>query len=633
MAELTENGPPSYGEVNHAYQETEHNGNIHTNSTLTRRPRDENNDVTAGDKQWDKEKDGSQAVTIENDGSASKLLYRTSQTPPFHLLLFFGFQQALLSLSSSLGQVIIAAGVMCADNDQEMKSQMLGSILIINGLSTLMMVTLGSRLPLYQGSYSGYLIPLLTLQNLQPDMCKRFDTSLINATAANSSLITDIETERKQYSMDTFGSMQGSLMLVGFIHALIGGTGLIGVLLRFIGPVTIVPTILLVGIYIAEPALKFAVVYWPITFLTLALAFIFAFYLGKFLLPIPVWTPSKGFRFIRYPLHQVYAILIAITIGWLVCHVMTVAGVFTDDPKNKQYKARTDASIHEALDSANWIFYPYPGMYGTPTIKATIFVGYMIATMISILDSIGDYYACARMSHVPPPPQHATNRGIMVEGISTVISGAMGAPVATTTYGPNIGAIGITRVASRSVFITLGLIYIVFGLLGKLSAVFVSIPHPVLGGSIIMMVGMFIGVNLSNLQPVDLSSTRNLAIIGVSIMMGLVVPLWVKKYPEDVETGNVDIDFILKGLLANPNFSGSVLAFLLDNTIPGTKKERGISAWQDPSSCSEEEKALFEDTAEIYEFPLSQRIKRLRIWKYIPFMPDPAENEENQTKL
>ena len=61
--------------------------------------------------------------------------------------------------------------------------------------------------------------------------------------------------------------LQGCLILVGVIHALIGGTGLIGFLLRFIGPVTIVPTILLLGIYVVDPILDFCVPNWGITFL------------------------------------------------------------------------------------------------------------------------------------------------------------------------------------------------------------------------------------------------------------------------------------------------------------------------------------------------------------------------------
>lgn len=85
------------------------------------------------------------------------------------------------------------------------------------------------------------------------------------------------------------------------------------------------------------------------------------------------------------------------------------------------------------------------GLHGPVLYSTPVFLGFLIATFLSILDSIGDYYACASMSHVPPPPQHAVNRGIMIEGFGTILSGAVGATQATTTYGGNIGAIGITK--------------------------------------------------------------------------------------------------------------------------------------------------------------------------------------------
>ena len=74
------------------------------------------------------------------------------------------------------------------------------------------------------------------------------------------------------------------------------------------------------------------------------------------------------------------------------------------------------------------------------------FFSCFIATIMSIIDSIGDYYACARVSRVPPPPAHAVNRGILVEGLCTFFSGAVGVGHATSTTGGNIGAIGITKV-------------------------------------------------------------------------------------------------------------------------------------------------------------------------------------------
>lgn len=65
---------------------------------------------------------------------------------------------------------------------------------------------------------------------------------------------------------------------------------------------------------------------------------------------------------------------------------------------------------------------------------------------------MADYYACARLSHVPPPPLPAMNRGIMVEGLMSMIAGFFGAAHATTTYSNNIGLISMTKVSIKMIF-------------------------------------------------------------------------------------------------------------------------------------------------------------------------------------
>ncbi len=65
---------------------------------------------------------------------------------------------------------------------------------------------------------------------------------------------------------------------------------------------------------------------------------------------------------------------------------------------------------------------------------------------MSIIESVSDYYACARMSGAPTPPKHAINRGILVEGIGCVLAGAWGTGNGTTSHSENIGAIGLTKV-------------------------------------------------------------------------------------------------------------------------------------------------------------------------------------------
>ena len=53
-------------------------------------------------------------------------------------------------------------------------------------------------------------------------------------------------------------------------------------------------------------------------------------------------------------------ILLGIILSWIICAIVTAAGGFTDDPKNPQYAARTDARLF-VLNDAKWFRFPYPG--------------------------------------------------------------------------------------------------------------------------------------------------------------------------------------------------------------------------------------------------------------------------------
>uniref|UniRef100_A0A2C9M0I9 SLC26A/SulP transporter domain-containing protein n=1 Tax=Biomphalaria glabrata TaxID=6526 RepID=A0A2C9M0I9_BIOGL len=114
-----------------------------------------------------------------------------------------------------------------------------------------------------------------------------------------------------------------------------------------------------------------------------------------------------------------------------------------------------------------------------------------------------------------------------MEGITCLLAGAWGTGGGNTSYSENIGAIGITKVGSRAVIQVAGLIMIVLGCLGKFGALFVLIPEPIIGGLFYVMFGMVGAVGISNLQYVDLNSSRNLFVFGISIFFGLSVPNWV----------------------------------------------------------------------------------------------------------
>lgn len=79
----------------------------------------------------------------------------------------------------------------------------------------------------------------------------------------------------------------------------------------------------------------------------------------------------------------------------------------------------------------------------------------MAGVLASTMESIGDYYACARLSGAPTPPTHAINRGIAVEGLGCILAGLWGSGNGTTSYSQNIAALGITKVGVQIIIMTI----------------------------------------------------------------------------------------------------------------------------------------------------------------------------------
>ncbi|ESP04141.1 hypothetical protein LOTGIDRAFT_146744, partial [Lottia gigantea] len=122
---------------------------------------------------------------------------------------------------------------------------------------------------------------------------------------------------------------------------------------------------------------------------------------------------------------------------------------------------------------------------------------------------------------------------------------------------------------SRLILQGCGVIYVLFAVLGKLNAAFITIPYSVLGGTMILYYGIFFGVILSQLQFVNLNDTRNLAILGISVLVGFMLPHWVEKRPDGLNTGIEGLDRTLTMLAANGVFVAGFVACFLDNTVSG----------------------------------------------------------------
>ncbi|XP_063409910.1 solute carrier family 23 member 1-like [Mytilus trossulus] len=573
-----------------------------------------------------REKKDSESTSVEIEDQSARLLYKVSDRPALQSTLFFAFQNTLLALPWNLTLVILVAEVTCARDDDELKARLLSTTILLSGLTTFVQVTFGVRMPVYQGPTTAYIIPLLAITNLEEWKCNSDHNSFLNNTGVNQSfsyLNNTKEHIRETIIYPRFAVLSGSLIAAGCIHAFLGLTGMVGYLMKFIGPITVIPTILLIALAVFKIMANFCAIHWGISSISVIISLITSLYLAGWRMPLPFWTSDRGFHIVRYPLQQVLSMLIAILVGWSIAAIFTAAGVLSNDKTQKQYEARTDARSH-VIETTPWFYLPYPGQFGGIGFNSGIFVAYLTATFTSVVDSIADYYACAKMSHIPPPPVHAVNRGISVEGIMCAVSGIFGTGHGTTTFGSHIGCIGITRVASRFVYQVFALMLIICAIVGKFAAVFITIPYPVLGGVQVLGFGMFIGLIMSNVQYIDINSNRNLAIIGIAIMIGLMIPFWASNNVNSIKTGIQELDGFLEMVLSNPNLSGGFTACFLDNTVPGTLKERGLVGWATggiDEEC-EEPTGDIEDSADVYEIPaITRLLEKISFTRFIPFSP------------
>ncbi len=455
----------------------------------------------------------------------TSLLYGINDNPPPLETIILGFQHYLTMFGSTVAIPLLLAPAL-GITDPVQKGWLIATMFFVSGITTLIQTIWGNRLPIVQGGTFSLLAP----------------TFAICGMAALANVGWEV---RMQH-------VQGAIIAGSVFEIIVGASGMVGRLLKYVGPITIAPTIALIGLALFKFGAPEAGRHWPIGSLTIFLIILFSQYLR-----------SKNRTFELYP------ILLAIVTAWVVSGIFTVLGIFPEG-----HPSHTSL---ENLSNAPWFRIPYPFQWGFPQFGVAAIVGMFAGYIASIVESIGDYYACARLSGAPMPGKETINRGITFEGIGCFIAGIFGTGNGTTSYSENIGAIGLTRVGSRRVVQAGAVIMILLGTVSKFGALFTTIPQPIVGGMYCAMFGMITAVGLSNLQFVDLNSTRNLFILGFAFFMGLSIPEYFIQNPLQLEP--VWLANIFNTLGSTGMAVGAFSALILDNTIPGTDEERGLKAW------------------------------------------------------
>ncbi|KAA0564113.1 uracil-xanthine permease family protein [Rossellomorea aquimaris] len=343
-----------------------------------------------------------------------------------------------------------------------------GVALISSGLGTLayLLITRG-RIPAYLGSSFAFIAPILAAKSFGgPE-----------------------------------AAMMGSFLagiVYGIVALLISKLGLKW-LVRILPPIVVGPVIMVIGLGLAGTAVNMAMyenpgaeelvysnIHFMVALATLGITVICSIYFKGFLGMVPILAGIVG--------------------GYIIA---VFAGLVN-------FQQVLDAPLLQMPD----FFIPFVDY--TPSFSWEIVSIMVPIALVTLAEHTGDQMVLSKVvgrNFIEKPGLH---RSILGDGVATVIASFLGGPP-NTTYGENIGVLAITRVFSVFVIGGAAVLAIMFGFIGKITALIGSIPSAVMGGVSILLFGIIASSGLRMLidNKVDLGNKRNLVISSVILVIGV----------------------------------------------------------------------------------------------------------------
>jgi uracil-xanthine permease len=157
-------------------------------------------------------------------------------------------------------------------------------------------------------------------------------------------------------------------------------------------------------------------------------------------------------------------------------------------------------------------------------------IPFLFVQLDMIIECLGDLTAASDVSGLPIEGKAFEERcqgGLLADGISGVFSG-LATSMGVVTFSQNNGIIAVTRCANRRAGIVCATLLIICGVFGKISAAFLAIPAPLIGG---MTVFLFASVATSGIRILGYLdwTRRDRVIVAASLALALgvsIVPTW-----------------------------------------------------------------------------------------------------------
>ncbi len=211
------------------------------------------------------------------------------------------------------------------------------------------------------------------------------------------------------------------------------------------------------------------------------------------IITIICWVTLRGFL-------KIIPILIGIISGYIIAYFFGILDL-------------------SAVKDAAWI--SLPEFYQIKFDWSAIIV-ILPAALVLIPEHIGHLFVTGNIVRKDLTKDPGLDRSLAGNGISTIISSFVGS-TPNTTYGENIGVLAITRVYSTWIIGLAAIIAIILSFSGKLAALIMSIPTPVMGGISILLFGIIAasGIRMLVESKIDYSQSQNLILTCVVLVVGI----------------------------------------------------------------------------------------------------------------
>lgn len=166
-------------------------------------------------------------------------------------------------------------------------------------------------------------------------------------------------------------------------------------------------------------------------------------------------------------------------------------------------------------------FFAFPTFYSIKFDLSAILT-ILPAALVLIPEHIGHLVVTGNIVKKDLVKDPGLHRSLMGNGVSTILSSLFGS-TPNTTYGENIGVLGITRVYSVWVIGGAAIIAILLSFFGKISALISTIPDAVMGGISLLLFGIIAasGIRMLVESQVDYNKSRNLILTTVVLVIGI----------------------------------------------------------------------------------------------------------------